>query len=447
MTNPKDTICRLRWDYPIVNFGRNEARLCCRTPGKPIHDHEIEKHDSNVFLNNDFQIQRRFEMLKGIKHKDCSSCWQLEDSRMSSPRLGAHDFMSKMEERGLVPTEFKGDFQKFAESITIDSPVLQSHNPDMLEISLGNLCDMKCMYCSHHYSTQWAAEMIKHKDIRQSDYDREFPKPDEKYEDLFWKWFYETGRHSVQRIGIIGGEPLIMPKFYEFIDKLIAAYKDLPNRQHKVSVWIVTNLNTPKLYFDKFIKNLPKITDVFNLEIHASMEATGKQAEYIRNGLDWNRFDENVRKLLATDHPFDFGFQIAVNALCIPHLKDYLIWVKSLHDEYKRPIALKQNIVSYPDWQSPLILTQDFAYYLTDAIEWLHSIKDEMMSVNDELGQWKRYPKFLSGIASGILSAKPDDAKRKKFYQWYTKYDTRRELNFLETFPYHAGFWEICKSL
>ena len=73
MTDPKNTICRLRWDYPIVNFDRNDSRLCCRTPGKTISSDEMVKHGTDAFLNNDFQLQRRFEMLKGIKHADCNT--------------------------------------------------------------------------------------------------------------------------------------------------------------------------------------------------------------------------------------------------------------------------------------------------------------------------------------------------------------------------------------
>jgi pyruvate-formate lyase-activating enzyme len=446
MTNPENTICRLRWDYPIVNFDRNDSRLCCRTPGQTISSDEMIKHGTDAFLNNDFQLQRRLEMLKGIKHADCKSCWKLEDNNMASPRLGSHDFMKTMQKRGLIPDEYKDNFHKFAESVTIDSPILKSYSPDMFEISLGNLCDMKCMYCSHHYSTQWAAELIKHNEISKENYEKEFPQ-DKSYEDLFWKWFNETGKHSLKRIGIIGGEPLIMPKFYEFMDNLLEAYKELPEKKKKVTIWIVTNMNNPKLYFDKFINSIPKITEFFNLEVHASMESMGKQAEYIRNGVNWDRFESNVRTLLKGKHDIAFGFQMAISALNIPQFKDYLIWVKSLHDEYNHPIALKQNIISYPDWQSPLILTQDFAHYLYDTIDWLNTVKDDMMLVDDEYGKWTRYPNYLDGIAKGIMTTQPDYDKRKKFYNWFTKYDSRRNLNFLETFPLHAEFWEHCKSL
>jgi hypothetical protein len=450
--DPKQTICTLRWDYPIINFGRSEARLCCRTPGKRISKEEIEKHGTNVFLNNDFQIERRLEMLKGIRHKDCASCWKLEDNGMQSPRIphSHENFVYQMLERGVVSQEEASkysDFSEWAKTVTIDHPVLKSYYPNMLEISLGNFCDMKCMYCNHHYSTQWASEAIKYGEIRQDQYDREFPEGDPQYEELFWKWFNETGKHSLDRIGIIGGEPLIMPKFYEFIERLYDSYADMPEKKKKVSLWIVTNLNTPKLYFEKFQQFMPRITEFFKLEIHASMESMGPQAEYIRNGVNWKRFESNVRSLLDSDYEMAFGFQMAVNALNIPHFKEYLMWIKSLHDTYDKPITLKQNVISFPDWQSPLILTPDFADYLDDTIIWLNSIKDEMKLVNDDFGQWSKYPEFLSGIANGIRNSRADNEKRRKFYTWFKMYDQRRDINFLETFPHHTKFWELCKSL
>ena len=448
--NPKQTICTLRWDYPIINFGRSEARLCCRTPGKKITKEEIEKHGSDVFLNNDYQLERRLEMLQGVRHKDCASCWKLEDAGMISPRTNHEEFTYHMLQRGVVSqreANMYSDFSEWAKTVTIDSPVLKSNFPTMLEVSLGNFCDMKCMYCNHHYSTQWAAEGIKYGEIREDQYNKEFPEGDPEYEELFWKWFNETGKFSLDRIGIIGGEPLIMPKFYKFIERLFDSYADMPEKKKKVSLWIVTNLNTPKNYFNKFLEFMPRITEFFNLEIHASMESMGRQAEYIRNGVDWNKLESNVRTLLASDYEYAFGFQMAINALNIPHFKDYLMWVKSLHDEYKKPITMKQNVISFPDWQSPLILTPDFANYLYEAVDWLNTIKDVMLPVNDYFGTWTSYPDFLLGIANGIKNASPDIEKRKKFYTWFTLYNHRRNLNFLETFPHHKEFWNLCKDL
>jgi hypothetical protein len=35
---------------------------------------------------------------------------------------------------------------------------------------------------------------------------------------------------------------------------------------------------------------------------------------------------------------------------------------------------------------------------------------------------------------------------RRDFYNWFTEYDRRRNVNFVETFPDMSDFWELCKQ-
>jgi hypothetical protein len=104
---------------------------------------------------------------------------------------------------------------------------------------------------------------------------------------------------------------LITPEFYDFADKLLETYKDVP--YNDTTIWIVTNMNSESKYFDKFIDYIPKLNEKFKLEIHISMESTHEQAEYIRNGLDWKTFDKNVNRLLSkTELDFDVAFFVGV---------------------------------------------------------------------------------------------------------------------------------------
>ena len=36
---------------------------------------------------------------------------------------------------------------------------------------------------------------------------------------------------------------------------------------------------------------------------------------------------------------------------------------------------------------------------------------------------------------------------QKDFYNWFTEYDKRRKVNFLDTFPEMNNFWQYCKQL
>ncbi len=35
---------------------------------------------------------------------------------------------------------------------------------------------------------------------------------------------------------------------------------------------------------------------------------------------------------------------------------------------------------------------------------------------------------------------------RKDFYNWFTEYDKRRDVKFLDTFPEYTDFWNLCKE-
>jgi pyruvate-formate lyase-activating enzyme len=451
--DPLQTICDLKWNYPIFNMDRGEFRSCCRTPPRQVKQEELDANGINAFLNSDHQIQSRLDLIQGLRHKDCQSCWNLEDRGMASPRHDAPKFWDHLQRRKLIDQslEYSEDTLKLELSnITyFDHPALKSRHPYMLEISLGNTCDMKCMYCSHHYSTQWGTERIKWGEITQEQYDNEFPKAPAGFDDAFWKWF-DTVKLYLGRLGIIGGEPLIMPEFYTFVDKLIASTAQVRNvRKEKMKFWIVTNMNTPPNYLEKFFKYLPKMTEVFDVEILVSMESVGKRAEYIRNGVHWDKFINNIDKLLSRkDLNFEFGFILSLNVLNVSNLREFIEFAENLYFMHNKPVALKHNIISFPDWQSPFILTPDFADYIDECIDYMKVRTDIMPVVSDYFGRWDQYIIFLETLSNSIRTGTGDKTKeRKKFVEWFNTYDHRRNTNLLETFPEYENFYKMCEQL
>ena len=449
--DPLLTACDLKWNYPIFNMERGEFRSCCRTPAVKITEEDMNTNE-DVFLNSPKQKESRAALLRGEKHSDCQSCWNLEASGTTSPRHDSKEFWSHLRRHGRVDKTANYDETKLLELISDESDVtlLEAHTPYMLEINIGSTCDMKCMYCTHHYSTQWAAERIKYGEISQSQYDIEFPKAPSRFNEKFWEWFNNVGRHSVVRIGVIGGEPLITPEFYTFVNKLIDSISEIqPAKKNKIMFWVVTNLNTPPNYLEKFFKYFPSLTEVFDVEILVSMESVGPRAEYIRNGVNWERFTSNMEKLLQkTELKFDFGVIMSLNVLNITSLQDFIMYTEELYKKYGRPVGLKQNIISFPDWQSPMLLTPDFADYLTKCAEYMKPRAVNMPVVADPLARWDQYATFLETIADSIRNNTDDkSALRKKFAEWFGVYDERRKLNMTETFPEYTDFYNLCKSI
>lgn len=450
-TDPASTVCDLKWNYPLFNFGRNEYRTCCRSPGNLVTDSELDELGVNAFINHPREIQQRLDLIQGKKIDDCAHCWKLENNNIKSPREPKR-FHYWMRRRGYINKDVEYDENKVGESLSkinsIDHPSLLSPSPQMVEIVLGNTCDMKCMYCSHHYSSQWATERIKYGEIKEGDYLSEFPKSSDKFKDTFWLWF-DNARKNIYRLGIIGGEPLITPEFYPLVERLTDSVKEISKfRKTKMTMFFVTNMNTSDKYFDKFIEVLPTITETFNVEILISQESIGKKAEYIRNGLDWKTFDKNVNKLLSfSELKYDISFLPTMNILSISGIVDFVNYVIDLQGKYTRPIAIRQNVISDPHWQSPNLLTPDFSKYVKSAIDIIESKLEVLPVVEHQYGRWDEFVSFLRRLSSGIENSEKNNEHRKKFVEWFKTYDDRRGLNLLKTFPEYTEFYNYCRNL
>lgn len=443
----KKSVCHLRWGYPNISLTRSEIRTCCKTSFQTVSEQDMDWYKIDLFLNTDYQKQRRLEMLKGERHHDCHQCWEIEDQGATSLRNSYHGFIDFASERNMFDEFPDKSMEYITENVTIDSEILRTNRPFMLEVSLGNTCDLKCMYCNHVYSSQWATESLKNKKISIEDYSKVTGKPDQKFINLFWEWFNKEAKFSLDRIGIIGGEPLITPEFYDFLEKLLVAYEDIP--KDDTVIWIVTNLNTPESYFKRFIEYIPRLKEKFKLEILISMESTEGQAEYIRNGLDWYRFERNVNRLFAAtkDQPrVELGFLPSITALSIPRFTKFLQWVHNVSLSNGKAVMLKQNIVTWPTCHVPFVLPNEFAKYLDEAVAWLESVQDTMPAFNDEYGRWNSYTEFLKTLRDGIRNNTKDmTGMRHQFYTWFKDFDQLRGLDFVGTFPEFKEFYEQCK--
>jgi hypothetical protein len=455
--DPIDTVCEFKWNYPIFQMDRGEFRSCCRTPSYPVTESELQEKGHNAFLNSDRLKQSRLDLINGVRHEDCRTCWSLEDKGMQSPRI-PENFWHFMRRSGMISKEdLKKDYDpdivrtELTKVTTLDHRFLSAKKPYMLELSLGNTCDMKCMYCNHHYSSQWATEMIKNGEITQEQYDRELPTPAPSFEAKFWEWFDNVGRLYIHRVNIIGGEPLIIPKFYEYVELMkekMAKVKHLPFIV-RPTLCIVTNLNTPPNYFNRFMDRLEALTEVFDIEILISAESLGNRAEYIRNGIDWNRFESNINKLFSRkDVKFTVGFLMSISALSIATTKDFVQWATELSKKYDRTVHFKQNIVNYPKNQTPLLLPPEFAKYIDDAIKYMEEHVDGMPIATDFSGRYDQYILFLKSLSESMKNNTDDYTfDRKSFHYWFSEFDKKRNLNFKKTFPEYSEFYNLCETL
>lgn len=425
----ENSICPQRWDYLYVNMGRGETKMCCLTSFYKITQEDIEKHGSDSLINNDYYKERRLEMLQGIRHSDCKYCWDLEDSNIESPRQAHYKINKNYENtRNYL-------LDNWNENIDINSELLVSKNPELLELTLDATCDLKCMYCSPGYSTQWATESLKNGTISIERY-REFTaEPTSEFRSLVSKWMTTESGKKISFIRISGGEPLIISDFYDVLDNIASQYSNLG----LISIEVVTNCNAKEKYFSRFKESITLLSTRFKIAITISMEAVENQAEYIRTGLDWNRFNSNVNELCAmssNNKNIQVTFNATINVLSVPRLDCFLLWVINLETNNQIRIKINTKIVKSPECHSIFILPSSFSKYIDSAISVLK---------NSKISHTKYY-NFLVDIKNRLEVNVPDEKLQREFYKWFENFDAMRNLNLIETFPEFKEFYEYCKN-
>jgi hypothetical protein len=92
------------------------------------------------------------------------------------------------------------------------------------------------------------------------------------------------------------------------------------------------------------------------------MEATHKQAEYIRDGLDYGDWFSNLLHMMVDKVPSEIHNMCTINALCLetlPELLEKMVWFKSASKIYGPTLNYTLNILRFPSFQSPLVLPDD----------------------------------------------------------------------------------------
>lgn len=453
MNKLEKTACKYAWSYPIIDLGRAELRNCCRVPFNKISEQDWEM-GIDIFKNLDSIKQVKRDLIRGIKTEKCRTCWTSEEYKIHSPRGGLSSFISFLKEsiwQNLTDEEIKEKLNNLSEE---DMEKLENlEHPEHIEISLSTTCDLKCVYCSEVFSTQWATEKLKYNEITID----EIPKNnDDRYEKIWWEWFEKVASKTVKNITFVGGEPLINDKFYEYVDKLIEFYDN--TKKSRLHIFVATNLNTPKKFFDKLLSLIDRIvkSKYISIAIGLSFESVGEKNNIIRSNSNWEVFSNNISVLMTTIKTLDLRkwrvnivLMPAINTLSVSSLPDYLKFIINMRDNFDRNIRLSKTHVTYPMRYSPFILTGDFIKYLDEGANILKNSKwYEEIPKNDH-GSWIAFTEYLESLKNSILRDTTNEIihARKDFANDIKKLSIRRNFVFENVFPELIDFYNLCSKV
>ncbi|MCY4523800.1 MAG: twitch domain-containing radical SAM protein, partial [Halobacteriovoraceae bacterium] len=263
------------------------------------------------------------------------------------------------------------------------------------------------------------------------------------YVKAFWKWWPDL-YPKLKIFRINGGEPLLDENTFKILD-YIEKYSN-----PALELSITTNLCVPEKNMDRLIEQINRIMrkeQVFKFIICPSIDTWGEQAEYIRDGLDVEQFEQNIERLLSECSHVSIDFAITTTALSIFSLKALLQKILNWHLKYskkKNRIDFNCTYLSNPSFQALNILPQELVKsYVQECQAFLLESKKKYNFSLYEINQMNRL--LLRGI-------KPFNKEKKRmnridFYKFFKEYDHRRNKDFLSTFPQLKNFWTYCETL
>jgi len=291
-----------------------KMRLCCTTIQDLPTDNKYNLFDANKHTVKDYWNSNRMKeirrkMIAGEKIRDCERCYRQEEQGAESLRstFGMDDFIKK--------TTADGFYQESA---------------DTMQIQFGNICNLKCKMCSQMYSHMHGMETrdigkddpewlhwVKEQGANVNNWTNELGVKQEWYKNKIVKDnMFEHISRNIRCLVVIGGEPTLIPEFYELFD-----YCDKQGTLGDKIVTIVTNLTNTNPRLTNWLPKLKAWT------IWASVDGVGERTEYIRYPSKWDKVLESLefyRNIMGDNG--NITLSPAIQLLNIDQLDDIVKW-------------------------------------------------------------------------------------------------------------------------
>ena len=436
------TFCILPWIH-FATRPNGDMRLCCSANASGAgenHTVGLVKNEQGVpanfgretpmsAWNNTYMKDVRLTMLEGKIPASCSKCTAEESRGVASKRIwetgswmedgiDVEELIKQTEEDGTVPDKLV-----------------------YLDLRLGHTCNLKCVMCSPHDSSQWVGDhkkiypLFQAKELKeQMQWDRkEFnnfwhENPD------FWKEMYAQ-IPNLKQVYFAGGEPLMIREHKWFLEEIIRqGYADK----------ILIRYNTNGLLVDDDIIELWK--KFKKVKVGFSIDAVGDRNYYIRYPSDWTTIEHNLHKLDNTPNNIQVSIATAIQILNIKHLADFARW--KITQNFKKVNLentvggiqagggiVNMHLLYIPTFLSIRLLPQadkdEVRKSFGELANWLYENyrQDEDFWKLNPYG-WKRWQAILD-----FMDAEDHTSQLPAFKEYIEKLEVLRGTDFKSTFP------------
>ena len=269
-----------------------ERRMCCasREPAQNFRQYIDTESGSNKYIpitldehwNSPHMMSVRSRMMAGETLPECEVC---NDKLLNTDVYRTYFWQL-----------FKHKYPDIWE--TTDTTGRTTMQPVSWDYRFSNLCNFKCRTCGDMLSSSWESEQQQHNMIEWTDPNNNWMRPEvrsaiTKFQDsqIEAEFAEAVEQHRVEEVYWVGGEPLMYEQHWRYM-KRIVELGDGPR------VYARYNTNLSRVNFrgiNLFSDILGQLRD---WQICASLDGTGAIGEYIRTGLEYDRWLDNFGKAL-----------------------------------------------------------------------------------------------------------------------------------------------------
>lgn len=355
------TFCMAPFTHTYLS-PQSERRLCCASREKASWATQYidsEKADSNSTYqpstldehwNSDYMKSIRKKLLAGEEIPQCAVC--------NDKILNIYTYRDYFNNT-LFPHKIDDIFDE-----TKDDGYLES-KPISYDYRISNLCNFKCRMCGDQLSSQWEAEnrIMGYYDNGSEPWASKKYKPTiEKFqkevaEKELWDAIYD-GR--IEEIYWVGGEPLMWEIHWDIMKYLVEN-----GLSKNVVIRYNTNLSSVKYKNHNLYDYLPHFK---NVNVCASIDGTGEIVEYVRHGMNWDKWISNFKDGLFLNKLYNnyaMTFDLTVTLPGLFSIKDLIDLSIELDVEtfIKTTFAFDSSIV-----MSPMFLPREILDPILDDI-------------------------------------------------------------------------------
>ena len=419
------SFCGAKWYNATIWLGSGMTTSCHHPPAHKVDANSVMANP-RLLHNTPQKKQDREQMQAGERPPGCEYCWKIED-------MGRNAVSDRVYKSRIYKIE---DLRSAART-----PVDEDINLKTLEIAFDRTCQFACSYCNPAFSSTWVRDIKQHGPYQglESDGRNHFTHIHDSaqlyrygdtnpYVEAFFQWWESDLHRTLDELRITGGEPLMSGHTWKLIDW----FRDNPGRSH---TRLAINSNLGMAWDD--IQRLLDSCEGIDLDLYTSNESMWSHAEYIRDGLEWQTWEENMMRLMDSGRLRALHVMCTINALCLESLPNFLTHLMTWKQRWGMDFPnFTLNILRFPSFQSPLVLPDYRRMWHRERLKsWLDQWRASPWLQQHERNHVQRLIDYLDVVKTPHSDAFDMPRLHNDFQQFYAQYDQRRNKNFRKTFP------------